>query len=40
MGRRDSMIKAKDGAELKAQIICRKVLEDKVEGRLSQIVRV
>lgn len=31
MGRRDSMIKAKDRAKLKAQIICRKVPENKVE---------
>lgn len=33
------MIKAKDRAELKAQIICKKY-GGKVEGRLGQVVRV
>lgn len=31
LGRKDSMIKAKDRAKLKTQIICRKVPENKVE---------
>lgn len=35
LGRRDSMIRAKD----RAQIICRKILEDRLK-RLGQIMRV
>lgn len=40
-GRKDDNIKAEDGAQLKAQLICRKVLEDKFEKiGWAQIMRV